>query len=248
MTKKTLGLLYVDILGTKKLWQVRGISAGMGRMDLFANSIKQGTESAIKRYCIRLVEGSIWTDSAALLFESIDDAILAGTTIFQNAFSRDNHERDARLYLRGVITRASNDAVSSSVESDQDLPTLSRVIFSEEQIAATILENSGFRGMRLIGSRSDLSEESVAGATQRFWRSVEEAGEPSIVGHLHGNLYPNYPERMLDVLWPADTKSKFQDRKTRFLNRFVASKGDSEEKRQLRPMNALFGVTERVLG
>ncbi len=251
MATQTRGLLYIDILGTKNLWKTRGVSKGAGRVGLFANAIANGASSAAKDFGCELISGKIWTDSAGLLYSSIDQAILAGITICRDAFSRDYHDGDARVYLRGVSKRASDGALESAVSQDAAIPGLTRVRFSNEQIDATILENSGFRGMRLIGTRKDLQEDSVAIAMERFWKSSTQSGKPQVVGRLHGNLYPTLnlasKERFLDVLWPMGTQTGFRVTKNRFQARFAASKGDSEEKRQLRPMNALFGFTERVV-
>lgn len=247
MGKLRCGLLYVDILGTKKLWQTRGIAPGQGRIDLFANIVEQGLESANRQFHTRLIQGKVWTDSAGLLFESVDDAILTGMAIYQVAFSRDDHNSDARVYLRGIITRSSAEALDSSIESSKKLPGLERIMFSQEQVDATILENSGFRGLRLIGSKSDLSQKVVTDATARYWDRTEYERGPSVTGGLVGNLYPQSEGGFSDVLWPIGPPETFKKRRGRLLERYSASNGDSEEKRQLRPTNALFNLVERII-
>lgn len=247
MATQSRGLLYVDILGTKNLWQTRGISKGRGRMDVFASLVADGVSSAQRDFEVKLISGEIGTDSAGFLFASVDDAVLAGMRVYQTAYSYDESQGvDARIYLRGVIVSTDDAALPTRRRNHPKLKNVARVFHSEGLMEAVILENSGIKGMRLIVERSTGSRHIWSQAAERYWARKQQKGSLPIVVTLGTGFYPS-GRKMLDVQWPLDTRGKLRQRANRLQQRQIAAKNDPEEKSHLSTTQVLFSKCAQLM-
>jgi hypothetical protein len=90
-------LLLIDMLGVKARWAL-GSAEATAALAAFDGFVLAGLDQA----GVVPASGGIDSDAAALVFETIDDALAAAREIFMQAFRSGDPFTDERYWLRGV--------------------------------------------------------------------------------------------------------------------------------------------------
>lgn len=190
------------MLGTKSRYeedQVDGARAGYRKfrrlLGVGLGALPEGHE----------VSGGMQSDAAALQFATVDDALLVGRAIFLAAFKSGGRSR--RSWVRGVIL--GHGEPTSALQEEHPLPNapdgLFENRFSEHLLDAINVEQSGFKGQRLLIEASIATE----AAARRLAVGVD-GGKVAPFRRLGHSHYPTpICDGFRDVLWmvplePAD--------------------------------------------
>lgn len=214
-------LLYVDMLGMKQRWRAEGVPGARRAFDAFYGMVAaavdaQGTDLAVA------VTGGVQSDAAAVVLPSIDSALAVGRTLFRAAFA--SMSADERTWLRGVIIGMPPtepiEAVSGLAGS---LTALIHRRFSDDLLRAIYVEQSGFRGHRLLVTESLIDEDLVA--AQRI------AVEGRTFHPLRRLDLSHAPDGFRDLLWMyprSAEEGSWDDMRLAMRNRFRWAAGASE--------------------
>jgi hypothetical protein len=209
-------MLYLDLLGVKARWQQGGGAAAVAAYDALRRFIRTGL-AALPRERRELVRGGMQSDAAALIFPRVDEAIVAGRVIYQAAFQGPLSETDERFWLRGAITSCDlEDPLWNTSPLADDL-SLTDARPSAALLDAIAVEQSGYRGMRLLIDkqvahwtiRKEFDIVVGAGAVFRTIRQMKFNALPASVS-----------DRFVDVLWMLpDDLADWPLQKRRILDR-----------------------------
>ena len=145
----------------KARWQRGGVvdaKATYRTLDLVIRHALEAVPAAIAGN----VSGGIQSDAAALTCPAADQAVIVGREIFREAFRRSgtpdiNYER---IWLRGAII----EMTTEELEGQETLPGaaagVSKRVFSDDLLEAINVEQSGYRGQRLLVQESLVSPSS----------------------------------------------------------------------------------------
>jgi len=142
-------LLYVDVLGMKSRWRTGGPDAARAAHHTLDLVIRRALEAVP---FAKAVEGGIQSDAAALIFHEVQQAVEVGRLIFRDSFrcSGSPEVGGERFWIRGVIRQMA----TTSLESTDALPGVasgvSKRTFSEDLMDAIHVEQSGYKGQRLV--------------------------------------------------------------------------------------------------
>jgi hypothetical protein len=142
-------LLYVDVLGMKSRWRAGGPDAAKAAHHTLDLVIRQALEAVP---FAETVQGGVQSDAAALIFREVTQAVEVGRLIFRDSFRRSGSPEvgGERFWIRGVIRQMA----TTSLESTDALPGaasgVSKRIFSEDLMDAIHVEQSGYKGQRLL--------------------------------------------------------------------------------------------------
>jgi hypothetical protein len=237
-------LLYVDVLGMKSRWRAGGPDAARAAHHTLDLVIRHALEAVP---FAETVHGGIQSDAAALIFQDVRHAIEIGRMIFRDSFRRSGSPEigGERFWIRGVIRQME----TTSLESTDALPGaasgVSKRIFSEDLMDAIHVEQSGYKGQRLLIQESLIDPE----VSDVFKISIGEA-----VFHPLATLrYVPAVAGYRDVLWmfPPDggneTDEKWRLMKVAMQNRLRwSSDGGDEEFVQAAATQVLFAGCETV--
>src|SRR5690242_9936688 len=94
-------LLFLDILGTKSVWNQGGVE---GATELFAR-FQRLVHDAARPWQDDIISGAIESDSAAFLCVDAASAVSLGTAIYCGAFFDPSIDatKEHRIWLRGVV-------------------------------------------------------------------------------------------------------------------------------------------------
>jgi hypothetical protein len=193
----------------------------------------------------RPVSGGMQSDAASLQFATVDDALLVGRAIFLAAF--ESGGRMGRSWLRGVILEHGWPA--SVLQRNHPLPNapdgLFETRFSEHLLNAINVEQSGFKGQRLLIEGSIATE-----ATGR--RLAVKVGGGNLapfrrLGHSH---YPTPTcDGFRDVLWMLpDNPADWPNHRIRMLDLLRwSSGGGPAELEQAAATHLAFAEVDAIL-
>ena len=193
-------LVFLDLLGTRSS-NSNSIAQVQRRLNLFTQTVAEGINDAVSKYDVDLVSADFESDSAALRFVNLSDAVLAGMAVLHRAISKTyDGERDAELALRGVIVHLQDSHPLRRTVPLVGFPNVERVRLSSSFLQAIMLEKSGFKGSRLTFSPTLLSVEN----RNELQRKYSEAHGLNVVpwASLGAKFYSSDLTTWSDVLWP----------------------------------------------
>ena len=217
-------LLYVDLLGMKAQWQAGGVPTARRRYAEFGDIIVEGLRALPPGTD---VGGGVQSDAAALTFTDARSAVVVGRAIFRTAFW--SGWSSNRTWIRGLVSehRWPPGAPLEKARPLRGAPVgVFERHFQRPLLNAINLEQSGFRGQRLLIEETLLSEE--------LERSLATyvGGRPfAPFIKLDHSSYPRAVCDFKDVLWMLEgnddewRKSKLQMQN---LLRWSSAGGDAE--------------------
>ncbi|MHB8078351.1 MAG: hypothetical protein ACYDIE_03750 [Candidatus Krumholzibacteriia bacterium] len=141
-------ILFVDMLGARKLWETGGTSASQRAFDRFTAMV---VASSRAEPAGALVDGGIENDSAMLVCQSTEVALRIAQRLYLSAFSLGRHPDDARLWLRGgVVPHDGSADLRRKARLDHPLEAVSVFPYAPCALDAISIEKAGFKGMRLL--------------------------------------------------------------------------------------------------
>lgn len=184
-------LLYVDVLGMKDRWQNGGpavISEAHRQFELIIrHALRASTEAAAS------ATGGIQSDAAALFFDDAECAVTVGRHIFRESFRRGDKALHSRYWMRGVIIPVDSSETDHTDQLTGAASGLFRRTLSPGVLEAIHVEQSGFRGHRLIIHDSLCNRELV----RAFSVTIRDRKLKTVTKLEHCKKVDSYS----DVLW-----------------------------------------------
>jgi hypothetical protein len=237
-------LLYVDVLGMKGRWRAGGPDAARAAHHTLDLVIRHALEAVP---FAEAVEGGVQSDAAALIFREARQAVEVGRLIFREAFRRSGSSENGgeRFWIRGVIRQMATSSLESTDALAGAASGVSKRIFSEDLMDAIHVEQSGYKGQRLLIQESlidpdvtDAFKIPIRGGVFHPLATLQYV--PAVVGYR-------------DVLWmfpPSggdETDSEWHLMKVAMQNRLRwSSNGGDEEFVQAAATQVLFAGCETV--
>ena len=94
-------LLFLDLLGVRRLWHEGGREAAEAAFHRFRKTIEEALRGEEGN---AVIGGSIETDAAAIVCDTPDVAIRVALRLYRSVFIRAKKRGDERMWLRGAIT------------------------------------------------------------------------------------------------------------------------------------------------
>jgi hypothetical protein len=188
-------LLYVDLLGMKARWQSAGVAGAKAAYQTLDLVIRHSLE-LMPEETAQGIRGGIQSDAAALVCPTVSDAVTAGILIFKETFRRCGSLDSGRErhWIRGVIVELGE----AELEDTEALPgaaqRVEKRIFSDDLLEAINVEQSGFRGQRLLVAESLIDPV----VEDRFRVPVMNEQSLALLSNLE---YSNGRSGFRDVLW-----------------------------------------------
>jgi hypothetical protein len=148
-------LLYVDLLGMKARWQTAGVAGAKAAYQTLDLVLRHALESVPSDTAAN-VAGGIQSDAAAIACRNVEDAVTLGRLIFKEMFRRCG-SLDAgreRHWVRGVVVEMAEAELESTDSLPGPVSGVSKRSFSDDLLEAINVEQSGFRGQRLLVAES----------------------------------------------------------------------------------------------
>jgi len=234
-------LLYVDLLGMKARYQAGGVRAARRSYTLLGELVAAGLTALGAG---RPVSGGVQSDAAALQFASATDAVAVGRALFGAAFARS--ARNRRLWIRGVVMRGSYPG--APLQREEQLAGAPVGVFerhfTDSLLRAVNLEQSGFRGQRLLIDNDLVTPQ----LNQALGWGVGE-GRLLPAHRLRYSSYPEGTENFSDVLWPVPGDiAVWRGSYTRLLDRLRwAAGGGDQESVQASATHLLFAEIDSII-
>lgn len=236
-------LLYIDLLGMKSRYRATGVNGARAGHRQLVSVVRAGLQALPDG---ALVSGGIQSDAVALQFLHAFEAIVVGRAILLNAFTRSNRAR--RIWLRGAVMK--HGGPKSRLDSIHAIDGCPDGIvdrqFREVLLNAVHVEQSGFRGQRLL-VEGGLLDDRLAVSTELVF-SKGRAFSP-----VRRLTYSGYPapvcDGFADVLWMVPAQlSAWENRKLRMLDLLRwSSKGGEEEMAQAAATHLVFAEADAML-
>src|SRR4051794_11260730 len=148
-------LLYVDLLGMKARWQTAGVAGAKAAYQTLDLVVRHALGS-VPEDTAESVVGGIQSDAAALACREVSDAVALGLLVFKETFRRCG-ALDAgreRHWIRGVIVEMAEAELESTQTLGGPASQVAKRVFSDDLLEAINIEQSGFRGQRLLVAES----------------------------------------------------------------------------------------------
>ena len=187
-------LLYVDLLGMKARWHDGGVEGARAGYREFEELVVEALAGLPRGTA---VSGGVQSDAAVFSFEHAKDAVSVGRRLLREAFAKASSRN--RTWIRGVILDHGW-PVDAELERVRTLKGAPAGVFTRHfkrpLLEAINLEQSGFRGQRLLVANSLVTHELKAAI------NVEVAGRPlALFRRLLSARYPTKAHAYQDVLW-----------------------------------------------
>lgn len=188
-------LVYVDLLGMKARWRTGGVAAAKAAYQTLDLVIQHGLIS-LSADAAADIRGGIQSDSAAIVCNNVIDAVALGQSIFKETFRRcgaldAGHERH---WIRGVIVEVNEADLEATEALSGPASRVVKRVFSDDLLEAINIEQSGFRGQRLLVAEA-LIDPSVESHFQ------VDLGNGRQLGLLAGLNFSDGRPGFRDVLW-----------------------------------------------
>ncbi len=221
-------LLFFDLLGAKARWHAGGRIAAQKAFQalesIVVRAIQQSGDDAP-------VGGFIETDSAALVFPSLTNAVPFAQRLFVDTFVAPKSYGDERLWIRGVIVPYRGNLTFRRRVRQSMLPASIQITRLEDSVLdAVAAEKAGFRGMRLLVGGGKGTGRAMRDKTADQLRAGKRLPNPFLRLRT-----PQYPTRLVrrrfyDFFWMSSNDSD----RLRLLDQAMASRlrwasGSAEE-------------------
>jgi hypothetical protein len=236
-------ILLSDLLGVKNRWATGGRAAAEGAF----TTLRTLVVTALRNIPVTgLQQGTIESDTVALVFDTPQNAISAGLSIYQMAFSGPEDDESDRWWLRGAILPLHpEEALRAPRRLSPPLSQIEFVQLAGSLLDAISVEKAGFKGMRLLAHNSLVTPEvrqafrmTVNGRFMIPFRQMEYTQYP-----------PSLNGQFQDVLWMAsDDPSIWAARKQAMASRLRWSAPHQEELSHASATQVLFNETDLILG
>jgi hypothetical protein len=231
---------FIDLLGVRARWHAGGrdsAEAAFGRLETMVG------ETLARLAPKTLRDGTIETDSAALVFGGSEEALSFIRELFSEAFVAPRKVKDERLWIRGTVTAIQN---RGPLRHPAQLAGHAKVrVFRLDGglLDAIAVEKSGFKGMRIV------VEEKLLTPAVREHFGVR-AGSRTLVPFksLTNSVYPRRIANVYqDFLWMARSEEAGWRRLKRSMSdRLRWSAQDSEEFVQAASTQVVFNETAAI--
>jgi hypothetical protein len=199
-------VLLIDMLGIKARWR---LPHGRQRVDAAFRWFASTVEQAVADAHAHPSAGGLDSDAAALIFPSVVDAINTATIICDAAFEHSYKQSssvktrgpDSRFWLRGVIVSVRNGQIDL-VEAGRTASLTTRRP-SDALLSALSLEQSGFKGMRLLIERDLVTDVDARAVDVMIGRgkSTTKAAYTHRITRFRYSPYPAWERPLADVAW-----------------------------------------------
>lgn len=200
-------ILFIDMLGARKRWQLGGVEESMPTFFRFKKQINIALRQAPAG---EVLDGIIETDAAMIVCRSAVEAVKIARKLFLEAFKSKLNSLSVRNWYRGCILSNSSTFLRRGNRLRSPVENMTTYRYSESALEAVSVEKSGYKGMRILIDK-DLVD-------------LDFRSEMNIKFETHTLLpvstlkYSNYPQRVAgqysDYLWMA-TKSDSDWRRLR---------------------------------
>lgn len=213
-------LLYIDLLGMKTRWQTAGVAGAKAAYQTLDLVVRHALGS-VPEDAAESVVGGIQSDAAALACRDVTDAVALGLVVFKETFRRCG-ALDAgreRHWIRGVIVEMAEAELESTQTLAGPATQVAKRVFSDDLLEAINIEQSGFRGQRLLVAES-LIDPNVE---SRFAVSLGDDRSLSLLTRLaYSDALPGFR----DALWmfPADQTPSNIDESWRLMRRAMENR------------------------
>lgn len=153
-------LLYLDVLGMKSRWESGGVVAAKAAYRTFDLVIRHALE-AVDSGVSQSATGGIQSDAGSFVLPNVSSGIVLGTAIFREAFRRSGTPviGRERFWLRGAIIEIEDDELEATEQFHENFPNVKKRVFSDDLLNAINVEQSGYRGQRLLVQESLVTEQ-----------------------------------------------------------------------------------------
>lgn len=232
---------FVDLLGVRARWHAGGRASAEAAFERLETLVGD----ALARLAPKtLRDGAIETDSAALVFNSAEEALGFIRDLFSEAFAAPSRARDERIWIRGTVTSIQNRG--HGLRRSAPLAGQARVRVNRLDaglLDAIAVEKSGFKGMRIV-----VEEKLLTPAVRE--RFAVKAGSRQLVPFksLTNSVYPHRIASVYeDFLWMARSEEpEWRRLKRSMSDRLRWSAQDSEEFVQAASTQVVFNETAAI--
>jgi hypothetical protein len=204
---------FIDLLGVRARWSAGGRRAAEAAFDWLQTSVASalrttGSES--------VTGGGIETDSAAIVFDSTEDAASFIRELFSRTFAATRRPSDDRFWIRGTITSIGNADPLRRESALSGFDNIRTYRLEPGLLDAIAIEKSGFHGMRLV-----IEENLVTESVRRHFRLAVGSRAFIPFRKLANSVYPDrISDRYQDFLWMArEDESEWRTLKRAMANR-----------------------------
>lgn len=199
-------ILFVDMLGARRLWQTGGVTQTMPAFYGFKRMVNVAARRAPPG---EVQDGVIETDAAMLVCRSTLEAARIAQRLYLGAFVIRKNASTTRHWIRGcIVPHSDGDFLRAGKPLREPLQGITAYRYSESALEAVSVEKSGFKGMRLL-VKSELIDDTV-----RSQMRIDFDKHTLIP--FRQLKYSHYPARMekeyTDFLWMAcQSESEWKD-------------------------------------
>lgn len=188
-------LLYFDLLGMKARWQGAGVAGAKAAYQTLDLVIRHAFES-IPQETAQGIGGGMQSDAAALICPTVSDAVTLGIVVFKETFRRCGSLDSGRErhWIRGVIVEMSETELERTELLSSAAAQVEKRNFSDDLLEAINVEQSGFRGQRLLVAESLINPD----VEDRFRVGVLDGRSLALLTSLS---YSHGRAGFRDVLW-----------------------------------------------
>ncbi|MEY3480256.1 MAG: hypothetical protein RIQ71_1031 [Verrucomicrobiota bacterium] len=243
MSERRQVIFFVDLLGARSRWSKGGRAAAELAFQDFRNLIAHSIKG---RQSDELIHGLIETDAAALTFANVQSALDVGKKMFSAAFEQTKNEKSRRPWLRGcIVARDGDSPLRTASNFSGPISQVELMLYNPALLNAISVEKSGFKGMRLLVSKTLISPV----LTKENKLSI---GSLSFITlkKLRNSTYPKRIEGgFIDYLWMATEDAERLTAMERIMaRRLRASAHDAEEFAQAAATQVLFHECAAIIG
>jgi hypothetical protein len=190
-------ILFVDMLGARKMWQNGGVAKAMPAFYRF----KKMANIAARRAPIgEVLDGVIETDAAMLVCRTMVEAARIAQRLYLGAFQVHMNSEAPRHWFRGcIVPHSEGEFLRSGNVLSEPMQNVTAFRYSESALEAVSIEKSGFKGMRLL-VKTDLINDAVH-------KQMKISFNTHTLIPFRKLKYSHYPPRVAgqytDFLWMA---------------------------------------------
>jgi hypothetical protein len=230
---------FIDLLGVRARWHEGGRESAETAFEQLETLVRETLAELAPK---SLRDGAIETDSAAIVFESTQEALVFIQALFSAAFLAPKKASDERLWIRGTVTAIQRHPLRRAVQLAGH-PKIKVFRLDGGLLDAIAVEKSGFKGMRIV------VEEKLLTQAVRDHFAVQAGSRTLLPFRALTNSF--YPRRIANVyedfLWMARPEEAEWRRLKRSMSaRLRWSARNSEEFVQAASTQVVFDETVAI--